>query len=58
MGQGESGKREDGEIEVALHIPKLGRHSASQQTGQGRDPLCASGSSVWQGWRARGVNTS
>lgn len=30
---------EDGETEAALHIPKLGRHSASQQTGQGQDPF-------------------
>lgn len=50
--------RENGETEAALRVPKLGRHSASQQTGQGQDPLCASGSSVWQGRRARGVNTS
>ena len=28
---------EDGEIEATLHGPKLSRHSASQQTGQGQD---------------------
>lgn len=49
---------EGGETEAALRVPKLGSHSASLQTGQGQDPLCASGSLVWQGRRARGVNTS
>lgn len=30
---------EDEEIEATLHVPKLGRQSASQQTGQGQDPF-------------------